>query len=67
MSPMARIFPPILKRNSLGSLEENWLSSAEFGVSCRPVFGRVAHVAELVDALDSGSSGVKPVEVRVLS
>lgn len=30
-------------------------------------FFGVAHVAELVDALDSGSSGVKPVEVRVLS
>ena len=29
--------------------------------------GPDAHVAELVDALDSGSSGVTPVEVRVLS
>ena len=28
---------------------------------------RVAVVAELVDALDSGSSGGNPVEVRVLS
>lgn len=27
----------------------------------------IAHVAELVDALDSGSSGGNPVEVRVLS
>ena len=32
------------------------------------VVGRgCAPVAELVDALDSGSSGRKPVEVRVLS
>ena len=32
-----------------------------------PVVDSPAPVAELVDALDSGSSGRKPVEVRVLS
>ena len=40
---------------------------SQSGVSDIAPLVRVAVVAELVDALDSGSSGGNPVEVRVLS
>ena len=41
---------------------------AEIGISCKCLHPNLkAHVAELVDALDSGSSPRKGVEVRVFS
>ena len=41
---------------------------AEIVISCKCLLpNQKAHVAELVDALDSGSSGGNPVDVRVIS
>ena len=70
---IARIFVVPDGRGKTGYLISGHLKMLKWGlaeiiISCKCLLPNLkAHVAELVDALDSGSSGGNPVDVRVIS